>query len=154
MANTFRSSAVRPVIRLISKGISAGDGQNTYRGLVKILKGAAGARNYSQCNSLLMGDKCAAHTFPYLEVTNNSSQVEHEASISKIGEHQLFYCKQRGISPEDAVLYQARSKSFTCVPAASVVSNCTPAGRRENTPLDVERTLRWTLSLDAGSRQR
>lgn len=89
---------------IISKGISAGHGQNTYRGLVKILKGAAGARNYSQCDSLLMGDKCGAHTFPYLEVTNNSSQVEHEASTSKIGEDQLFYCRQRGISPEDAVL--------------------------------------------------
>ncbi len=88
---------------IISKGISAGHGQNTYRGLVKILKGATGARNYSQCDSLLLGDKCGAHTFPYLEVTNNSSQVEHEASTSKIGEDQLFYCKQRGISPEDAV---------------------------------------------------
>ncbi len=88
---------------IISKGISAGHGQNTYRGLVKILKGAAGARNYSQCDSLLLGDKCGAHTFPYLEVNNNSSQVEHEASTSKIGEDQLFYCKQRGISAEDAV---------------------------------------------------
>ena len=88
---------------IISKGISAGHGQNTYRGLVKILKGAAGARNYSQCDSLLLGDKCGAHTFPYLEVTNNSSQVEHEASTSKIGEDQLFYCRQRGISAEDAV---------------------------------------------------
>ncbi len=88
---------------IISKGISAGHGQNTYRGLVKILKGAAGARNYSQCDSLLLGDKCGAHTFPYLEVNNSSSQVEHEASTSKIGEDQLFYCKQRGISAEDAV---------------------------------------------------
>ena len=88
---------------IISKGISAGHGQNTYRGLVKIMKGASGARNYSQCDSLLMGDKCGAHTFPYLEVMNNSSQVEHEASTSKIGEDQLFYCRQRGISPEDAV---------------------------------------------------
>ena len=88
---------------IISKGISAGHGQNTYRGLVKIMKGATGARNYSQCDSLLLGDKCGAHTFPYLEVTNNSSQVEHEASTSKIGEDQLFYCKQRGISAEDAV---------------------------------------------------
>jgi Fe-S cluster assembly protein SufB len=88
---------------IISKGISAGHGQNTYRGLVKILKGATGARNYSQCDSLLLGDKCGAHTFPYLEVNNNSSQVEHEASTSKIGEDQLFYCKQRGISAEDAV---------------------------------------------------
>jgi Fe-S cluster assembly protein SufB len=88
---------------IISKGISAGHGQNSYRGLVKILKGATGARNYSQCDSLLMGDKCGAHTFPYLEVHNNSSQVEHEASVSKISDDQLFYCKQRGISAEDAV---------------------------------------------------
>ena len=88
---------------IISKGISAGHGQNTYRGLVKIMKGATGARNYSQCDSLLLGDKCGAHTFPYLEVNNNSSQVEHEASTSKIGEDQLFYCRQRGISAEDAV---------------------------------------------------
>jgi Fe-S cluster assembly protein SufB len=88
---------------IISKGISAGHGQNTYRGLVKIMKGAAGARNYSQCDSLLLGDKCGAHTFPYLEVLNHASQVEHEASTSKIGEDQLFYCRQRGISTEDAV---------------------------------------------------
>jgi Fe-S cluster assembly protein SufB len=88
---------------IISKGISAGHGQNTYRGLVKIMKGASGARNYSQCDSLLLGDKCGAHTFPYLEVLNNASQVEHEASTSKIGEDQLFYCKQRGLSTEDAV---------------------------------------------------
>ena len=88
---------------IVSKGISAGHGQNTYRGLVKILKGATGARNYSQCDSLLLGDKCGAHTFPYLEVLNSTSQVEHEASTSKIGEDQLFYCRQRGISTEDAV---------------------------------------------------
>jgi len=88
---------------IISKGISAGHGQNSYRGLVKVLKGATGARNYSQCDSLLLGDQCGAHTFPYLEVMNNSAQVEHEASTSKIGEDQLFYCKQRGISAEDAV---------------------------------------------------
>jgi Fe-S cluster assembly protein SufB len=88
---------------IISKGISAGHGQNTYRGLVKIMKGASGARNYSQCDSLLLGDKCGAHTFPYLEVLNNATQVEHEASTSKIGEDQLFYCRQRGISTEDAV---------------------------------------------------
>jgi len=88
---------------IISKGISAGHGQNTYRGLVKINRGATGARNYSQCDSLLLGDQCGAHTFPYLEVTNNSSQVEHEASTSKISEDQLFYCRQRGISAEDAV---------------------------------------------------
>ncbi len=88
---------------IVSKGISAGHGQNTYRGLVKIMKGATGARNYSQCDSLLMGSQCGAHTFPYLEVNNTSSQVEHEASTSKIGEDQLFYCRQRGLSPEDAV---------------------------------------------------
>src|ERR671914_1293326 len=88
---------------IVSKGISAGHGQNTYRGLVKIMKGARGARNYSQCDSLLLGDKCGAHTFPYLEVLNSTSQVEHEASTSKIGEDQLFYCRQRGISTEDAV---------------------------------------------------
>src|SRR5574341_1053757 len=88
---------------IVSKGISAGHGQNTYRGAVKILKGATGARNYSQCDSLLLGDQCGAHTFPYLDVKNTSSQVEHEASTSKIGEDQLFYCRQRGISAEDAV---------------------------------------------------
>jgi len=88
---------------IISKGISAGRGQNSYRGLVKILKNAAGARNFSQCDSLLLGDKCGAHTFPYIEVKNTSSQVEHEASTSKIGEDQIFYCNQRGISTQDAV---------------------------------------------------
>jgi Fe-S cluster assembly protein SufB len=88
---------------ILSKGISAGHGQNTYRGLVKISAGATGARNYSQCDSLLMGDHCGAHTFPSIEVENTSSQVEHEASTSKINEDQLFYCQQRGISPEDAV---------------------------------------------------
>jgi Fe-S cluster assembly protein SufB len=88
---------------IVSKGISAGRGQNTYRGSVKILKGAAGSRNYSQCDSMLLGDKCGAHTFPYLEVKNTSSSIEHEASTSKIGEDQIFYCRQRGISSEDAV---------------------------------------------------
>ena len=88
---------------IISKGIAAGYGQNTYRGLVKVLKGAANARNYTQCDGLLMGDKCGAHTFPYLEVKNNTAQVEHEASTTKIGEDQLFYCAQRGLSTEDAV---------------------------------------------------
>ena len=88
---------------IISKGISAGKGQNTYRGLVRIGKGARGARNFSQCDSLLIGDRCGAHTFPYLEVKNTSSQVEHEASTSKIGEDQIFYCRQRGLSTEDAV---------------------------------------------------
>ena len=88
---------------IISKGISAGHGQNTYRGAVKILKGASGARNYSQCDSMLMGDTCGAHTFPYIEVKNSTAQMEHEASTAKIGEDQIFYCKQRGISAEDAV---------------------------------------------------
>jgi Fe-S cluster assembly protein SufB len=88
---------------IVSKGISAGLGQNTYRGLVKIAKGAAGARNYSQCDSLLIGDRCGAHTFPYIEVKNSSARVEHEASTSKIGEDQIFYCRQRGLSTEDAV---------------------------------------------------
>src|SRR5271154_1437068 len=88
---------------IVSKGISAGHGQNTYRGAVKILKSASHARNYSQCDSMLLGDKCGAHTFPYIEVKNTSSQVEHEASTSKIGEDQIFYCRQRGISTEDAV---------------------------------------------------
>ncbi len=87
---------------IISKGISAGHGQNKYRGAVKILKGAMGARNYSQCDSLLIGDKCGAHTFPYIEVMDPSAQMEHEASTSKIGEDQMFYCQQRGITPEDA----------------------------------------------------
>jgi Fe-S cluster assembly protein SufB len=88
---------------IVSKGISAGRGQNTYRGAVKIGKNAHGARNYSQCDSLLIGDKCGAHTFPYLEIKNTSAKVEHEASTSKIGEDQIFYCRQRGISSEDAV---------------------------------------------------
>jgi Fe-S cluster assembly protein SufB len=88
---------------IISKGISAGRGQNSYRGLVRIQKGAEGARNYSQCDSLLIGDQCGAHTFPYLEVANATAQVEHEATTSKIGEDQLFYCQQRGLSEEDAV---------------------------------------------------
>ena len=88
---------------IVSKGISAGHGQNTYRGLVRILRGAAGARNYSQCDSLLLGDRCGAHTIPYLEVRNPSARVEHEATTSRIGEDQLFYCAQRGISTEEAV---------------------------------------------------
>ncbi|MFM1848780.1 MAG: Iron-regulated transporter rane component SufB [Pseudomonadota bacterium] len=88
---------------IVSKGISAGQGQNSYRGLVKVLKGADNARNFSQCDSMLMGDKCGAHTFPYLEIDNPTAQVEHEASTSKIGEDQIFYCNQRGISTEDAV---------------------------------------------------
>ncbi|MEA3291922.1 MAG: Fe-S cluster assembly protein SufB, partial [Pseudomonadota bacterium] len=88
---------------IISKGISAGHGQNAYRGLVKVLKGAENARNYSQCDSLLMGDQCGAHTFPYMEVKNPTAIVEHEATTSRIGEDQLFYCRQRGMSEEDAV---------------------------------------------------
>jgi Fe-S cluster assembly protein SufB len=88
---------------IISKGISAGKGQQSYRGLVKISPRASGARNYSQCDSLLLGDECGAHTFPYLEVKNASATVEHEATTSKIGEDQLFFCRQRGISEEDAI---------------------------------------------------
>jgi Fe-S cluster assembly protein SufB len=88
---------------IVSKGISAGLSQNTYRGMVKIGKNADGARNYSQCDSMLMGDKCGAHTFPYIENKNSSAQLEHEATTSKIGEDQIFYCNQRGISTEDAV---------------------------------------------------
>jgi Fe-S cluster assembly protein SufB len=88
---------------IISKGISAGHGQNTYRGLVRVTPVAKDARNYTQCDSLLLGDSCGAHTFPYIEAKNNSARIEHEASTSKIGEDQLFYCKQRGISQEDAI---------------------------------------------------
>ena len=88
---------------IISKGISAGKSQNTYRGQVKIMKGAANARNYSQCDSMLIGDKCGAHTFPYIDVRNSSAIMEHEATTSKVGEDQIFYCQQRGLSEEDAV---------------------------------------------------
>ena len=88
---------------IISKGISAGNGQNSYRGLVKVMKGAENARNFSQCDSMLMGDRCGAHTFPYIEIKNPTAQVEHEATTSRIGEDQIFYCNQRGISTEDAV---------------------------------------------------
>jgi Fe-S cluster assembly protein SufB len=88
---------------IVSKGISAGRGQNTYRGQVKVLRGASGARNFSQCDSMLLGDRCGAHTFPYIDVANPGATVEHEASISKIGEDQIFYFQQRGISKEDAV---------------------------------------------------
>ncbi|HOY95551.1 MAG TPA: Fe-S cluster assembly protein SufB [Catalimonadaceae bacterium] len=89
--------------RIVSKGISAGKSQNSYRGLVQVMKRADNARNFSQCDSLLLGNKCGAHTFPYLEVENPNAQVEHEATTSKIGEDQIFYCNQRGISTEDAV---------------------------------------------------
>ncbi len=88
---------------IVAKGISAGHGQNTYRGLVKILKGATGARNYTQCDSLLIGEECGAHTFPYIEVKNATARMEHEASTSKIGDDQLFYLRQRGLKTEDAV---------------------------------------------------
>jgi Fe-S cluster assembly protein SufB len=88
---------------IVSKGISAGHGQNAYRGLVKIGKNADGARNHSQCDSLLIGDQCGAHTFPYIENQNPTAQIEHEASTSKISEDQIFYCQQRGIGAEDAV---------------------------------------------------
>jgi len=88
---------------IVSKGISAGRSNNSYRGLVKIHKGASNARNFSQCDSLLMGDRCGAHTFPYIEIGNDSATVEHEATTSKVGEDQLFYCKQRGIDTEKAI---------------------------------------------------
>ncbi|HEX3940145.1 MAG TPA: Fe-S cluster assembly protein SufB [Acidobacteriaceae bacterium] len=88
---------------IVAKGISAGHGQNTYRGQVKIMKGATGARNYTQCDSLLIGDKCGAHTFPYIDVRNSTARMEHEASTSKIGEDQMFYLRQRGLKAEDAV---------------------------------------------------
>jgi Fe-S cluster assembly protein SufB len=89
--------------RIVSKGISAGRSQNSYRGQVRVLKQAEGARNFSQCDSLLMGDKCGAHTFPYIDVENNTAHIEHEATTSKIGEDQIFYCQQRGIDEESAV---------------------------------------------------
>ena len=89
--------------RIVSKGISAGLSQNSYRGEVKVMKRAENSRNFSQCDSLLMGDKCGAHTFPYINIDNSSSQVEHEATTSKIGEDQIFYCNQRGIDDEKAV---------------------------------------------------
>ncbi|MCH7714642.1 MAG: Fe-S cluster assembly protein SufB [Gemmatimonadetes bacterium] len=88
---------------IVSKGISAGFGQNTYRGQVKIMKGAKNARNYSQCDSMLLGDKCGAHTFPYIDVRNSTAVMEHEATTSKVGEEQIFYCQQRGLSAEEAV---------------------------------------------------
>merc|ERR1711879_909832 len=88
---------------IVSKGISAGKSQNSYRGLVKVTKRAEGSRNFSQCDSLLLGDRCGAHTFPYVECENNSAILEHEATTSKIGEDQIFYCNQRGISTEDAI---------------------------------------------------
>jgi Fe-S cluster assembly protein SufB len=88
---------------VVSKGISAGHGQNTYRGLIKINKSATGARNYTQCDSMLIGDQCGAHTFPYIEIKNSTAHMEHEASTSKIGEDQMFYCQSRGLSAEDAV---------------------------------------------------
>jgi len=89
--------------RIVSKGISAGQSQNAYRGLVKVMPKAENARNYSQCDSLLIGDRCGAHTFPTVDCRNSSAQLEHEATTSKISEEQLFYCNQRGLSTEDAV---------------------------------------------------
>ena len=87
---------------IISKGISAGHGEQTYRGEVKIMKNAKNARNFSQCDSILIGDKCGAHTFPYIDVKNSTASMEHEATTSKIGEDQLFYCNQRGLKTDDA----------------------------------------------------
>jgi Fe-S cluster assembly protein SufB len=88
---------------IVSKGISAGHANQSYRGLVKVAAGADGARNHTQCDSLLLGDRCAAHTFPYIEVKNPGAQVEHEATTSRIGDDQLFYCRQRGLCEEDSV---------------------------------------------------
>jgi len=88
---------------IVSKGISAGEGQNAYRGLVQVMKRAEGSRNFTQCDSLLIGDRCGAHTFPYIDVRNPTAQVEHEASTSKIGEDQVFYCQQRGLGQEEAI---------------------------------------------------
>ena len=88
---------------IVSKGIAAGKSNNSYRGLVRINKGASKARNYSQCDSLLMGDRCGAHTFPYIEINDKTAVVEHEATTSKIGEDQIFYCNQRGIDTEKAI---------------------------------------------------
>jgi len=88
---------------IVSKGISAGHGQNTYRGMVKILGSADGAHNFSQCDSMLIGDECGAHTFPYIDVQNPTARMEHEATTSKIGEDQIFYCNQRGLDTEEAV---------------------------------------------------
>jgi Fe-S cluster assembly protein SufB len=88
---------------IVSKGISAGKAQNSYRGLVKVLETAENARNYSQCDSMLIGDRCGAHTFPYINVGNPTAQVEHEATTTKIGEDQIFYCNQRGLDTEEAV---------------------------------------------------
>ena len=88
---------------IVSKGISAGHGNNSYRGKVKVLPRAANARNYTQCDSMLIGNHCGAHTFPYIEVQNPTASVEHEASTSKIGEDQIFYCKQRGLNTENAI---------------------------------------------------
>jgi Fe-S cluster assembly protein SufB len=87
---------------IVSKGISAGHAHNAYRGLVKVLRSATGARNHTRCDSLLLGPECGAHTFPYVEVANDDAQVEHEASTSRIGEDQLFYCRQRGLDEQDA----------------------------------------------------
>ena len=98
-----RAAAWNTKSNIVSKGISAGKGQNSYRGQVKVMPKAEGARNYTQCDSMLIGNRCGAHTFPYVEVQNNSAIVEHEASTSKIGEDQIFYCRQRGLSTEDAV---------------------------------------------------
>ena len=88
---------------IVSKGISAGQGNNSYRGQVKVLPRASGARNYTQCDSMLIGNRCGAHTFPYIDVQNSTASVEHEASTSKIGEDQIFYCKQRGLNTENAI---------------------------------------------------
>ena len=101
--STFTAGSKATRSTIISKGISAGHSSNAYRGLVRVGEKAEGARNYSQCDSLLLGDKCGAHTFPYMDIHNETAIVEHEASTSKISEEQIFYCNQRGIKTEDAI---------------------------------------------------
>ena len=120
---------------IVSKGISAGHGQNAYRGLVKILPSAHGARNFTQCDSLLLGGDCGAHTFPYVEVKNPDATIEHEASTSKISDDQLFYCLQRGIRQEDAVNMIAVSYTHLQPPSRHQASS--PA---DPTPLNNNKT--------------
>ena len=132
---------------IISKGISAGRGQNAYRGQVKILKDAENARNYSQCDSLLMGDRCGAHTFPYVEVKNPTATVEHEATTSKIGEDQLFYCRQRGLSEEDAVSMIVNGfckEVFKELPMEFAVEAQALLGRSEERRVGKECRSRWS----------
>jgi len=114
---------------IVSKAISAGHGQNTYRGFVKVLHSAEGARNYTQCDSLLLGSDCGAHTFPYIEVKNPTAQVEHEASTSKIGEDQLFYCRQRG-TPEEEAISSGPVTIVTVISPSQPAASISPSARR------------------------